>query len=119
MRLSEIRGEQALDVLANILDPISKIAVDEEFQKLVKTNDRLGCIQHILRNYKKETLFIMASLDGEDPKDYNPTLPQIPAKLLELLNDPMIKPFFESQGQSQEDASSGSATENTGAKEKE
>ena len=119
MNLSEIRGEQALDVLANILDPISKIAVDEKFQKLVKAKDKIGCIQHILRNYKKEILFVMASLDGEDPQSYNPTLPQIPAKLLELLNDPMIKPFFESQGRSQGDASSGSATENTGATEKE
>lgn len=119
MRLSDIRGEQALDVLANILDPVSKIAVDEGFQKLVKAKDKIGCVQYILRNYKKETLSIMASLDGEDPKDYNPTLPQIPAKLLELLNDPVIKPFFESQGRSQEDASSGSATESTGATEKE
>ena len=119
MKISEIRGEHALEVLADILDPVTVIASDTKFQEFLIKGNKIGAAKYLFKKRPKETLVILAYLDGEDPKDYNPTLPQIPAKILEILNDPVFRPFFESQGRSQEDASSGSATENTGATEKE
>ena len=119
MKLSEIKGEDALDVLGDLLDPATAIASNEGFQKIVNNGSKLDVVKYLMKNCKKEILAILAILDRKDPETYEPTLPEIPMKILELINDPAFASFFDSQSRSQGRASSGSATENTGATEKE
>lgn len=117
MKLSEIRGEAALDVLAEIMEPFVEICSDPEVQKVynAKGSKVVTLIKSIIKSHKKAVLQILAILDGEDPSTYAPTAIEIPIKLMTLFNDPAFHVFFPSQGQSQDEASSGSATENTGA----
>lgn len=117
-KLSEIQNEDALDVIAEIIDPVIEISQDEEIKKLTSKKDRLGAVQVAIKNHKKAVLKVLAILDGESPETYKVNIIQIPVKVMELLNDKDMQDFFQSQGLIPSDASSGSVTENIKATEK-
>lgn len=110
MRLSDIKGERALEVLADIIDPITEIMSDPEVASMFRSGNKMGAAQSILRLHGKSVLSVMATLDEEDPKTYAPSLIDIPMKLIDLFNDPAFEAFFSSQGQNQGETYSGSAT---------
>lgn len=95
MKLSEIKGEQALDVLADIIDPLTKICMDEEIQNMVKSKvPTIKLIKPILKNHKKEIVEVLAILDGENPETYEVNVLTLPIKLMELMNDPAFNELF-------------------------
>ncbi len=114
-KLSEIKGEDALDVLADVLDPFAEIAQDEKFVNIVRSgSSKIKIIEYLLRNHKKEVINILAILDGKSLDDFKPSVIQIPIMLLSLLNDPDLVMLFTS---AETVTSSGSAMENTGETE--
>ena len=119
MKLSDYRGEDALDILADLLEPAVEVFGDAEFAKIYKTGQKIKAVQYALKNHKKEVLQMLAILEGENPETYKPGLLVLPAKLLEILNDPELVSLFTEQEQSKEKTSSGPATESTEAKETE
>lgn len=115
MKLSEYKGEKALDMLADLIEPAAAIMADKEISNAVKANlPKIKIVKTAIKNHKPEVIEIMAILDGADPKEYaeKVTLFTLPAKLLEILNDPDVMSLFTSQGQKTETLS-GSATEST------
>lgn len=120
MKLSEYRGEQALELLADIVEPAAAIISDKEIAKLAKSGaERIKLVKPIIKNHKKEVIEILAILDGEDPKQYADKVNvfTLPTKLLDILNDPELTNLFTLQGQKMDEESSGSATESTEANE--
>jgi len=120
MKLSEYKGEQALDMLADLIEPAAAIMADKEIATLVKSGaPQIKIIKPAIKNHKPEVIEILAILDGEDPAEYaeKVNLFTLPFKLLEILNDPDLMGLFTSQGQKKEETSSGSATESTEASE--
>lgn len=120
MRLSDFKGEEAIDVLADIIEPLSIILIDEEIQKLAeKKVAPLFYVKPILKVHKKEIIEILAILDRKTVEDYKKDLNllTLPMQVLELINDPEVQNLFSSQGQSRiiPLASSGPAMENTEA----
>lgn len=119
MRLSDFKGEEAIDVLADIIDPISKILTDAEIQELSKKKDVsvVSYIKPMLKNNKKETIEILARLDNKSVEEYTKTLNllTLPAQVMDLINDPELQKLFLSQEQSESNASSTPATETTEA----
>lgn len=115
-KLSEIKGEDALDILAEIVEPFGLIATDENFVAAIRFGNKLDAVKIGLKDHKKEVLKVLALLEGEDPETYAPSIVRIPALVLELLNDPDLTSLFSSQDTV---TSSGSATENTEETEKE
>lgn len=116
MKLSEIKDEQAIDILADIMEPACNILADDEVQKAYKANvTKVRLVKIAIKNHKKEVIEIMARLDGEDPENYHVSLVTLPMKLLEILNDREVMSLFRSQGQIAQP--SGSATGNTEGKE--
>ena len=111
-KLSEIKGEDALDVLADVLEPVSVIAQDEEFVKAVRDKkfSKIEMVRYLLKNHKAEILKTMAIIDGKDVENYSPSIIELPVMLLDLLNDPDLLSLFTSQDTV---TSSGSVTENT------
>ena len=102
MKLSEIKGEAAIDVLVDILDPASEIIGDKEIELAVKNNaTRMQIVKIALKNHKKAVIAILAALDGKKPEDYEVSVLTLPVKLLEVLNDPELVNLFSSQGQTQ------------------
>lgn len=116
MKLSDYKGEDALEVLADLLEPAAEIFGDKEFSQLYKTN-RMEAVKFALKQKGKAVITILAVLDNEDPATYKPGLLTIPARLLEILNDPDLVSLFTSQEQSTDKTSSGPAMENTEATE--
>lgn len=95
MKLSEIKGEKALDVLADIIEPITAICLDEEIQSMVKSKvPTIKMAKPIIKNHKKEIVEVLAILDGENPETYEVNVLTLPIKLMELLNDPAFKKLF-------------------------
>ena len=109
-RLSEIRGEDALDVLADLMEPLSEFATDETFISLIRTRQHIPAIHHAIKAHKKALIRALAIIEGENPDEYNPSVLKLPAMLLEIFNDPELITLFPS---AESVTSSGSATENT------
>lgn len=109
-KISEIRGEDALDVLADLLDPMSEICTDEKVKELFKGHKKLNLATYILKEHKKSILTILALLEGVKPDEYKPSLAVLPVLVLQLLNDPDVISVFRFAGSG---ISSGSAMENT------
>lgn len=95
MKLSEIKGEEALDVLADIIEPVSMMLADPKVKEMWESGKpKLLLVQYLLKNHKKELLTTMAIIDRENPDTYKPSLVDIPKKLLEILNDEDVQSLF-------------------------
>ena len=100
MRLSDIKGEAALDVFVNILDPASEIISDKEIYNAVQRNaTKMELVKIAISNHKHAILEILAALDGKTVDEYEVNVLTLPKKLIEMLNDPELAVLFQSQGQ--------------------
>lgn len=101
MRLSEIKGKKAYEVLADLITPIKVLATDEEIRKAANVA-YIDALQLALRTHPDELTAILAILDLEDPETYDVTLAVLPRKVMELYTDPDIRDLFMSQSQKEE-----------------
>lgn len=112
MRLSEFKDEKAIEVVADLLGPIGRIAANAKNAE-AKGKSAAEFAGALLRNNPRDAMELLAILDGQDPADYHCTAAGILAGLLDMLNDPELMRLFGLR--SGKGASSGSASENTGA----
>lgn len=118
MRLSEIKGENAIDVLADILDPLTEMLADPNVKKVARSKSpTLIKASKILKYQKKAVLEMLAILNQTPVDEFNPSLLELPIMLVDLLNDVSeneeLASLFQSQGQMITDAPFGPATEIT------
>ena len=108
--LSSYRGEETLDVIADITEPAILIMSDTELRKLLsEEKGRMKAIKRALKYHKQEVLQIMAALDGIDPDDKEAfdefvdgvNLFTLPRFLITIFNDPDIMSLFTLQEQMQ------------------
>lgn len=117
MKLSEIKGDAALDTMADLIDPLAEIGQNKLLVGLIRSKNLIPAVKLALRQHKASILKILAILNQQDPETYEPNLVEIPKMLLELLNDEELAFLFQSQAEQTEETSSSSAMENTGASE--
>ena len=110
--LSEYRGEEALEVLANLIEPASEIMTDKEIAQLYNSGDRMKAIAVAIKNHKKAVIEVLAALDGQPADKYDVNLFTLPLRLLQILNDKEVAQLFTSQGQMGDAKSFGSVSEN-------
>lgn len=119
MKLSDYKGEDALDLLADILEPAMEIISDKRISEATKGEMSRGAlVKLIVKNHKTAILTIMALIQGEDPATYKPDVLTLTANLMELLSDEAFTELFQSQGQKLADLHSGPATGATQESEK-
>lgn len=94
MKLSEYKNEQALDILADILEPSAKIFSDKDVKKAFETGDKIKGIKAAIKTHKSEIIEILAVLDGVPVAEYECNVLTLPVKLLEILNDTDLMSFF-------------------------
>ena len=118
-KISDIKGEDALDKLAEIIEPMSEILSDQEIKE-ARDESNAKAISVAIKNHKKSVIKVLAVLDDESPEEYmnKVSLLTLPFRLLEILNDPEVATLFTSQGQTMESETSGSATGITKEEEK-
>lgn len=98
MKLSEIKNEAALDILADILEPACSILADPEVKEaFTESKQPLTICKTIIKGHKKEIIEILARLDGAEPSSYEISIITLPARIIELLNDETLIDFFTSQ----------------------
>lgn len=95
-KLSEIKGEEALDVLAEIIEPITTIIQDEEVKAGFEKNVA-KCVAIALKKHKKEIIEIFACINGKSVED---TLDEIdilslPSYIVDVLNEPALQSLFQ------------------------
>lgn len=95
MKLSEIKGEQALEVIAEIIDPLTMILADEEVKEAAG-KAKIDAIKIVLKKYPKQIIYILALLNGENPETYEPSLLVLPKMLIEITEDEEFKQVFSS-----------------------
>lgn len=114
----KFKGEEKLDVCADIAAPFFEIFTDPAIAALQKSNAPVAdYIKPILKTHKKQVVEILArvqSAEGITPEEYLKTagIMSIPLEFLALLSDKEMTGLFNSQGQENK-TSSGSAMENT------
>lgn len=103
MKLSEYKGEKAIEVFADLLEPTAEILADEDIVNAIRADEsKIAIIKKILKGHSKAIVEIMAILDDENPDEYEVDFMTLPKKLLDLFNDPMVIDLFTSQGQDAE-----------------
>lgn len=118
MRISEFKNEEALDLLIDIIDPISQLFTDEEFVRVARSGSQMQAIKVALKNHKKEVIEVLAILNRTPVEKYECNLISITKDLLELFNDKELKDFFTYQELMEEGSASSEPTDNTKAKKK-
>lgn len=122
MKLLEYRGDDALDVLAEALEPAAEIFGDPEFKEAWKVT-RATAISLAIKKHKRAVFCLLAALECVDYRNdvsleaYKQrfTVFTLPARLLEIFNTPELVSLFMSPDQSGTEASFGSVTANTEA----
>lgn len=98
MKLSELKGERAIEVIADLIEPIANIAQDQDQLRLfhatlkegetpreMAVRDLKEKIPVLLKTHKKDVLAIVCAVNGENPSDLS--FVDILRETLELAND--------------------------------
>lgn len=118
-KLSDYKGEEAIDLWANMLDPLSRILSDKSIAQSVKSGKPKAVIaKDILKSHKDEAVEILQCID-DTPLDGINLVLRLISLINELGENEEIKAFFGFAEQVKtNNVSSGLPMENTGAKEK-
>ena len=130
MRLSDIKGDRTLEVIAEIIDPIANIAEDEEASSMFKREklpDGMTAkkflmkrvrksLPVLLKGHKADIIAILSAIEGVSAEEYSGALNLV--KLVkdctDLLTDEAFMELFIS---AQSETNSGSAQESIEAPE--
>lgn len=107
MKLSEINGPQTLDVIADIIPPITRIADDKECMALFTTGgdgegqalvlSRLGkAVPAVIKAHKDDVIAVLAAVNCTTPEKYaeTMTIPKLIADTYEIMTDESLLAFF-------------------------
>ena len=114
--LSDYTGSEAIELWADIYEPVSTILADEDVKKHttgkgISVND---AAKVMLKKYPKEVFEILNRVDEKETNGAN-VYSKVVTLIIELISGEKVSTFFKSAepGKSEEEFS-GSATENTG-----
>lgn len=131
MKLSEIKGERTLDVIAELIEPIANIAGDKDTAKLFKKekapegvdprefaiNRLKKGVPSLLKNHKQDVVAILAAIEGVLVSEYTKSmnLAKLARDCVELITDEEFADLFISAMPGEKN--SGSASQTTEAHE--
>ncbi len=100
-KISDFKNEDAVEVLADIIEPCSAIINDADVKKEF-AKDRMKAISMALKKYKKEIVQILARLEDVPVEEFTCTPVTLVSKVLEVLNDKDLNDFLSSLAQTEE-----------------
>lgn len=116
MTIFDLRNDEALDALVDIMDPFIEVFSDKEVVSAIRSGNKLAAVKVAIRNHKKEIRELLAKVDLKDPETYDIPFMALPVKLLMFFNRPEVKDLFPPQPKTEEE-SSGSVSGNTEVEE--
>lgn len=115
MKLSDYQNEEALDVLADILEPASALIGDKGVEAALRNGKPSLLVAKVaIKNQKQAVVELVSYLHRKKPGEYKFTMISLISDLLDILNDPEITQLFTSPDTV---TSSGSAMESIEAKD--
>ena len=113
-KLSEYRDGDALDLLADLIEPAIAIVSAEGVKEAIEAGNRINAIKCAIKGAKDSVMEVLARLEGVPVSEFHCNVITLPARLLEILNDEELIDFFTEQAQTKTSKeASGSVTENT------
>lgn len=107
MKLRELRDEQAIVALGDIVEHVAMLSADEEVMELRKTIAESGEMSDaerkrmsarltgmMIRNSPKDIMAILAILNGKDKDDCSFSFSEILAGVTDLLTDDEMRTLF-------------------------
>ena len=114
-RLSDYKGEEAIDLWVDLMDEFYEILKDENLKEYAE-GSKIQFASEMLKAHKKEVSNILLRIDDTPLNGLN-ILTRVVDVMNEIAESPDLMTFFGARGQKEEEESSGSATENTKEKE--
>ena len=114
-KISEYKDEEALDLLADLIDPFTTIIADEKVREAIRKKDRAKGIKYAIKNNKKAVMECMALLNGVPVEEFHCNVLTLPLIVTRVLNDKELLGFFSqlSEGAVDSEAPFGSPMENS------
>lgn len=104
MKLSELKGQDAIDAIADVIEPLSAIATDKrlraDFKKVADSDDRVTALGKVLpkaiKTHKADVIKVLAAVNRKTVKEYEAeaTVPRIMADAFDVLTDEELFDFF-------------------------
>lgn len=114
-RLSDYKGDEAIELWSDLISPISKIMQDKKAQTVFKDKDKsmLEKASEVISLHKEEAEAVILRIDPTPINGLN-LITRVLEFLVEIETSEDLKPFFALAGQGKtESASSGSAMAST------
>ena len=124
MKLSDIKGDRTLDVIADLIDPIANIAQDKDVAEMFERKAvpegmeaheffaarMRKCVPALLKCHKQDVITILATIEGVTPEEYADTLSltKLFTDTMELITDKALIDFL-SQPKTTKDADASGA----------
>lgn len=128
MKLSDIKGDRVLDVIADIIDPIANMVQDKDIAAMFKREAvpdgmeardffaKRMCkgLPVLLKSHKADIIAIMAAIEGVTPEQYAESLdfPKLFTDVMELVTDDAFLNFLSSSETGKDAGAPGSASAN-------
>nr|DAL79851.1 MAG TPA: hypothetical protein [Caudoviricetes sp.] len=128
MKLSDIKGDRVLDVIADIIDPIANMMQDKDVAAMFKREAvpegmdardffaKRMCkgLPILLKSHKADIIAIMAAIEGVTPEQYAASLdfPKLFTDVMELVTDDAFLNFLSSSETGKGADAPGSASAN-------
>ena len=113
MKLSEIKNEKAIEVLADLIDPVIELCKDKYFDEAMTKGYIKKAVKVMLKGHAKAVKEILAALDGVPVDMYECNILTLPKKLIEIMSDPDVMSLFTSADVTEGATPSTSALEST------
>lgn len=119
MKISEFKGEKAIDFIGDIIEPAATIFSDEVVRGLFtpekngEKKNKAAIAKHICKEYSTEVIEVLAAMNEVSPEEYSGNPITVLTQVFEILNDPDLMSVFISPEQKTEDKSFGSAAESS------
>lgn len=117
MTIFDLKGDEALDALADVLEPFAAIFGDKELAEAYRSGKNMTAVKIAVKGHKKEVKELLARVDLQDPETYEISFMTLPLKLLTFFNRPEIRELFPSVPPKTQRGFSGSPLETTTAEE--
>lgn len=105
MRLSDVKGERSLDVIADLIEPVVSLATSDEFKAAFKGGDGTDNAERlrkhaplIIKAHKREIVTILSTIEGVSTEEYEEgmTIASVISDIAELMTDDAFTGFLAS-----------------------
>lgn len=110
MKLSEIKGDRTLDVLADMIGPISNLAQDKKVMEIFTKRELAEgedpkqvalerikvSLPALLKDHKEDFINLLSIIEGVTPEEYaaSLTMPKLLSDVVDILTDEEILGFL-------------------------